>query len=119
MKTINDIKTRSRRPKVKDPVTEYSTVKDVTDVIVSVDSYFDDQVTAYTDLQELRKLTDDSNIVLVSGIVEKAEDIQSDIEWASETLESVFTHKKNLYEKNRDHFLQYEFKTFTKPTLKG
>ena len=117
MKSITEIRTRSRRPKVADPITDYSSVKDLTETVVSVESYFEDQNNAYKELGDLRNDTDDEKIVLVSGIVEKAEDVEADIEWASETLNLLYTQKKDLYKKNINHYLGYEFKTFTKPTV--
>ena len=117
MKVANDVKTRARRPKVNEDVTEYTTVKEVTEVADSLGCYYDDQYKAYGELKDLRTNSGDNDIVLVSGIVEKAEDVEGDLGWAVDTLESLNSRKKVLYSENKDHYLNYEFKAFNKPTL--
>jgi len=117
MKIINEIKTRSRRPRVNEDVGEYTTVKEVNEVTVSMGSFFDDQHHAYDELRELRKSSSEDDIVLVSGIVEKAEEVEDDLNWAEDTLNSLNTRKKNLYSENQEHYLDYEFKEFTKPLI--
>jgi|TARA_Y100000031_G_scaffold155188_1_gene205075 hypothetical protein len=117
MNVVNDVKTRARRPKVNDDATDYTTVKEVNEVADSLGGYFDDQQKAYGELKDLRENSGEDNIVLVSGIVEKAEEIEDALTWAHTTLESLISRKKALYSENKDHYLDYEFKVFSKPTL--
>ena len=119
MKTINEIKTRSRRPKAKDNVIEYTALKELNDITGTIGNYFDDQRTAYDELRELRNITNDENIVLVSGIVERAEEVEGDLEWAVNTLKGLNSRKEKLFSENKEHFLKYKFKEFSKPSLQS
>ena len=117
MELFNDIKTRSRRPRVNEDVYEYATVKEVNEVTDSMGSFFDDQQKAYGELKDLRTNSGDNDIVMVSGIVEKAEAVESDLNWAVDKLNCLNTRKKTLYSENKDHYLEYEFKEFIKPII--
>ena len=117
MKLFNDIKTRSRRPRVNEDVYEYATVKEVNELTHSMGSFFDDQQKAYGELKDLRTNSGDNDIVMVSGIVEKAEAVESDLNWAVDKLNCLNTRKKTLYSENEAHYLGYEFKEFSKPSL--
>ena len=113
---LNKIKKRTRRPKIEDPAT-LSSITKLNDAVSSVDTYFRDQNKAYQKLKSLREETGDENIVLVSGIVETAKQVEDDLTWSSSKMEELFSKKKELVEKNKDSYLDYKFKEFTQPVL--
>ena len=113
---LNEIKTRQRRPKVKEPA-DYALIGKLNDAVNSLDSYFNDQYNAYENLKTLREDTPNENLVLVSGIVETAEIVEEDLNWSTSTLTGLFFRKKELVEQNKDTYLNYQFAEFTKPVF--
>ena len=114
--TLNEVKVRARRPKVVEPV-GYNSISKLNDAVNSLGLYFRDQNKAYQKLKSLREETGDENIVLVSGIVETAKQVEDDLTWSSSKMEELFSKKKELVEKNKDSYLDYKFKEFTQPVL--
>jgi hypothetical protein len=114
--TLNEVKVRTRRPKVEDPA-GLTSISQLNVVVGSLESYFKDQHKAYKNLKTLREDTSNENLVLVSGIVETAEGVEGDLIWSSSKMTELFSKKKELVEKNKDSYLDYKFKEFTQPVL--
>lgn len=114
--TLNEVKVRTRRPKIEEPIGYISITKLNADVD-SMDSYFKDQIKAYEKLKALREEAPDENLVLVSGIVETAKAVEEDLNWSTSTLTGLFSRKKELVEQNKDNYLDYQFAEFTKPVF--
>ena len=114
--TLNEVKVRTRRPKIEEPIGYISITKLNADVD-SMDSYFKDQHKAYKNLKTLRENTPNENLVLVSGIVETAGIVEGDLTWSSSKMTELFSKKKELVEKNKESYLDYQFKEFTKPVI--
>ena len=114
--TLKKIKIRSRRPKLEEPV-GYNSISKLNDAVNSLDLYFKDQNQAYQKLKTLREETPDEHLVLVSGIVETAKQVEDDLTWSSSKMEELFSKKKELVEKNKDSYLDYQFAEFTKPVF--
>ena len=114
--TLKKIKIRSRRPKLEEPV-GYNSISKLNDAVNSLDLYFKDQNQAYQKLKSLREETPDEHLVLVSGIVETAKQVEVDLQWSTSTLTDLFGRKKELVEQNKDTYLDYKFAEFTKPVF--
>ena len=114
--TLNEVKVRTRRPKVEDPA-GLTSISQLNVVVGSLESYFKDQHKAYKNLKTLRENTPDENLVLVSGIVETAGIVEGDLTWSSSKMTELFSKKKELVEKNKESYLDYQFKEFTKPVI--
>jgi hypothetical protein len=114
--TLNDVKVRTRRPKVVEPV-GYNSISKLNDAVNSLNLYFRDQNKAYKKLETLREETPDENLVLVSGIVETAKEVEEDLQWSTSTLTDLFGRKKELVENNKETYLDYQFAEFTKPVF--
>jgi hypothetical protein len=114
--TLKKIKIRSRRPKLEEPV-GYNSISKLNDAVNSLDLYFKDQNQAYQKLKSLREETPDEHLVLVSGIVETAKQVEVDLQWSTSTLTDLFGRKKELVEQNKDTYLDYQFAEFTKPVF--
>ena len=114
--TLNEVKVRTRRPKIEEPV-GYNSISKLNADVDSMDSYFKDQIKAYEKLKTLREEAPDENLVLVSGIVETAKAVEEDLNWSTSTLTGLFSRKKELVEQNRETYLDYQFTEFTKPVF--
>jgi hypothetical protein len=114
--TLKKIKIRSRRPKLEEPV-GYNSISKLNDAVNSLDLYFKDQNQAYQKLKSLREETPDEHLVLVSGIVETAKQVEEDLQWSTSTLTDLFGRKKELVEDNKETYLDYQFAEFTKPVF--
>ena len=114
--TLNEVKVRTRRPKVVEPV-GYNSISKLNDAVNSLDLYFKDQKKAYKKLKTLREETPDENLVLVSGIVETAKEVEEDLQWSTSTLTGLFSRKKELVEQNKDTYLDYQFVEINKPVF--
>ena len=114
--TLKKIKIRSRRPKLEEPV-GYNSISKLNDAVNSLDLYFRDQNKAYQKLKSLREETPDENLVLVSGIVETAKQVEEDLQWSTSTLTDLFGRKKELVEQNKDTYLDYQFVEINEPVF--
>ena len=114
--TLKKIKIRSRRPKLEEPV-GYNSISKLNDAVNSLNLYFKDQKKAYKKLKTLREETPDENLVLVSGIVEMAKDVEEDLLWSTSTLTGLFSRKKELVEQNKDTYLDYQFAEINEPVF--
>jgi len=114
--TLKKIKIRSRRPKLEEPV-GYNSISKLNDAVNSLGLYFRDQNKAYQKLKSLREETPDENLVLVSGIVETAKEVEEDLQWSTSTLTGLFSRKKELVEQNKDTYLDYQFVEINEPVF--
>ena len=114
--TLNEVKVRTRRPKVEDPA-GLTSISQLNVVVGSLESYFKDQNNAYQKLKTLREETSDENLVMVSGIVETAEIVEDDLNWSTTTLTDLFSRKKELVEQNKDTYLDYQFVEINEPVF--
>ena len=114
--TLKKIKIRSRRPKLEEPV-GYNSISKLNDAVNSLDLYFKDQNQAYQKLKSLREETPDEHLVLVSGIVETAKQVEVDLQWSTSTLTDLFGRKKELVEQNKDTYLDYQFVEINEPVF--
>ena len=114
--TLKKIKIRSRRPKLEEPV-GYNSISKLNDAVNSLDLYFKDQNQAYQKLKSLREETPDEHLVLVSGIVETAKQVEEDLQWSTSTLTDLFGRKKELVEQNKDTYLDYQFVEINEPVF--
>ena len=114
--TLKKIKIRSRRPKLEEPV-GYNSISKLNDAVNSLDLYFKDQNQAYQKLKSLREETPDEHLVLVSGIVETAKQVEEDLLWSTSTLTDLFGRKKELVEQNKDTYLDYQFVEINEPVF--
>ena len=113
---LNKIKVRARRPKVEEPI-GYNSISKLNDDVNSLNLYFRDQNKAYQKLKSLREETPDENLVLVSGIVEMAKEVEEDLQWSTSTLTGLFSRKKELVEQNKDTYLDYQFAEINEPVF--
>lgn len=114
--TVKQIKPRTRRPSVQEDPSTIDTLKDVNTDIKKVDGYWDYQSEVYQELENRHNPSDD--IITISGIVDTAQQVAEDLDWAKEQLEALLDQKTAILEKNRSSYESYEFRSFTKPVLK-
>ena len=111
-----EVKERKIRPKITNDLSSLNTLDSINDAILKVDRYYDHQYKAYNSLESIREKTDDKKIIVISGIVDRAIKLDTDLEWATKTLTDLIETKTEFVENNRQNYDDYSFNTYSKPT---
>lgn len=114
---VENVKTRSQKPKVPSDLTTLTSLSYINSITRSINRFFDDQNKAYNELRSLHS-NSDQDIVTISGIYSMAISVEKDLEWSNDQLTNLIDRKLEIIEENRSQIEDYEFKAFVKPTEK-
>lgn len=115
-KNIDPLGPRTRRPATSDVPSTITTLMDVNSEITQVGTYYDHQYKVYRQCKS--DFDSRKPLVIISGMVDTAEVLEKDLDWAKDKLTALYAAKKAFLEANEDHYTSFVFKEFAKPVMK-